>query len=243
MEAAQTVDVLAFSPHPDDAELYCSGTLLLLKRGGFRIGITDLTEGELSTRGTVETRRAETADASRILELDYRGNLRLPDGGIANTTEQRLAVVREIRSLRPRTVFLPYPHDRHPDHENASVLVREALFAAGLRRLSTTDAGGNEQEAWRPGRSYYYMLTEEFEPQAVVDISDVHETKFAAIRAYATQFGLDDSVDPETYISRPEFLQSLIGRSQRLGFHVGGTYAEGFLPLHKQRFEAEWLLS
>lgn len=243
MADMHTVDVLTFAPHPDDAELYCGGTLLLLKSKGYRVGITDLTRGELSTRGTVETRAAEAEEASRLLGLDYRGNLGLPDGGIDNSEAQRLTVVKEIRRLRPKTVFLPYMQDRHPDHEQASVLVREAMFASGLRKLVTTDSDGGKQEAWRPDRAYYYMLTHEFEPQAVVDVSAVQETKIAAIRAYATQFGLDGSTEPETYISRPEFLQSLIGRAQRLGFHVGGAYGEGFLPLQLQRFEAEWLLS
>jgi bacillithiol biosynthesis deacetylase BshB1 len=244
MEAIQAVDVLAFSPHPDDVELYCSGTLLMLQKRGHRIGIVDLTRGELSTRGTPESRAAETAEASRILGLDYRGNLALPDGNIESTLESRLALVREIRRLRPRTVLLPYTRDRHPDHEHASVLVREALFASGLRKIETTDKAGNFQSAHRPEQSYYYMLTHEFDPYFIVDISSVFDTKLAAIRAYASQFGLAGMPDePETYISRPEFLQSLIGRSQRLGFYVGGTHAEGFIPLQPQRFEAEWMLS
>jgi bacillithiol biosynthesis deacetylase BshB1 len=233
------LDVLAFSPHPDDAELYCAGTLLLHKREGRRVGITDLTRGELSTRGTPETRAAETDEATRLLGLDHRGNLDIPDGGIDNTAEQRLTVVRELRRLRPRIVLLPWHTDRHPDHEHASVLVREALFASGLRRIESVDAQGRQQEPHRPVRAYYYMLSEDFMPDFIVDISAVFDAKLAAIRAYRSQFHTGGAATdgPRTYISTPEFLQSLIGRSQRLGFHVGGDYGEGFAGLQPLRLE------
>ncbi len=236
------LDMLAFSPHPDDAELYCAGTLLLRRREGHRVGITDLTRGELSTRGTAESRAAETAEATRILGLDHRGNLGMPDGDVANTPENRLAIVREIRRWRPRTVLLPWHIDRHPDHEHASVLVREALFASGLRRVESFDDSGTRQEEYRPARAYYYMLSEDFTPGFIVDISDVFDTKLAAIHAYRTQFHTGTSADgPQTYISTPEFLESLIGRSMRLGFHVGGKYGEGFIPLQPLRLEAAWM--
>lgn len=239
-----TVDVLAFSPHPDDAELYCSGTLLLLKDRGFRTAIADLTLGEMSTRGTLESRAAETAEATRLLQLDTRVNLRLPDGAIANTEEQRLEVIRVLRALRPGAVFLPYPEDRHPDHVHASALVKDALFLSGLVKLKTQDSEGNEQTAWRPPAAYYYMLTRDFEPTIIVDVSAAQERKLAAIRAYGTQFFTGTSDEgAQTYISTPEFLHGLLGRSQRLGFLVGGQYGEGFLPLQPRRFEAEWLLS
>ncbi len=244
METAHALDILAFSPHPDDAELYCAGTLLLLSQAGKRVGIADLTRGELSTRGTQESRGAETAEATRILGLDLRENLELPDGDIANTAEHRLRVVRALRQWRPRTVLLPFFEDRHPDHVHASRLVRDAMFASGLAKVKSMDANGRPQLPWRPARAYYYMLSHDFEPAFIIDISAVQQQKMQAVRAYATQFhtgGSDD--EPETYISTPEFLQSLIGRAQRLGFLVGGTYGEGFLPLQPQRFEAEWLLS
>ncbi|MBE0643290.1 MAG: bacillithiol biosynthesis deacetylase BshB1 [Bacteroidetes bacterium] len=237
-----SLDMLAFSPHPDDAELYCAGTLLLLKRDGKRVGITDLTHGELSTRGTPESRAQETTEATRILGLDYRGNLGIPDGDVANTPENRLAIVREIRRWRPHTVLLPWHTDRHPDHEHASILVREALFASGLRRVESFDEEGKRQEEYRPARAYYYMLSEDFTPGFIVDISDVFDTKLAAVHAYRTQFHNGASAEgPQTYISTPEFLESLIGRAQRLGFHVGGKYGEGFIALQPLRFEAAWM--
>lgn len=244
MSNVPALDILAFAPHPDDAELYCGGTLLLLKRAGHRTGIVDLTHGELSTRGDPATRARETAEATRILQLDHRGSLGIPDGDIANTAENRLAIVREIRLLRPRAVLLPYPRDRHPDHEHASVLVREALFVAGLRRIETTEADGTPQEAYRPALAYYYMLAHDFEPSFVVDVSAVQEEKLAAIHAYGTQFSVQDPGDqPATYVSRPAFLESLIGRSRRLGFHIDAEYGEGFIPLQMSGMDPELLLS
>lgn len=239
-----TIDILAFSPHPDDAELYCGGTLMLLKDKGFRTGIADLSRGELSTRGTLESREQETWNASTILQLDFRASLDLPDGGIASTDEQREVVIRLLRDLRPKTVLLPWYEDRHPDHVHASGLVKDAMFLSGLVKYRTQYPNGEEQMAWRPPAAYYYMLTKDFEPSLIVDISEAQERKLAAIRAYATQFHTgEESTGTQTYISTPEFLAGLIGRSQRLGFLVGGQYGEGFLPLQPQRFEAEWLLS
>ncbi|MFZ1728936.1 MAG: bacillithiol biosynthesis deacetylase BshB1 [Bacteroidota bacterium] len=236
------LDMLAFSPHPDDAELYCSGTLLLLKGQGKRVGVIDLTRGELSTRGTPESRVAETAEATRILGLDHRGNLGIPDGDVANTAENRLAVVRQLRHWRPSTVLLPWHADRHPDHEHASAVVREALFASGLQRIESCGEDGMPQDPYRPAHAYYYMLSEDFTPAFIVDITSVFDAKLEAIRAYRTQFFTGEQSDePETYISTPEFLQSLIGRSQRLGFQVGGKYGEGFYPLQPMRFDAGWM--
>jgi N-acetylglucosamine malate deacetylase 1 len=243
------LDMLAFAPHPDDAELYCGGTLLMRTREGGRVGIVDLTRGELSTRGTPETRAEETAEATRILGLAYRGNMDFPDGDISNTVEHRLALLREIRRLRPGVVLLPWYRDRHPDHEHCSVIVREALFAAGLRRIASVGDDGETQEAFRPARAYYYMLTEDFTPTFIVDISAVFKRKLAAIHAYRSQFytgetekrTATDAEDAETYISNPAFLDSLTGRAQRLGFHIGGEYGEGFVPLQPLSLPAEMM--
>lgn len=232
------LDVLAFAPHPDDAELYCGGTLLLHGRAGRRAGIVDLTRGELSTRGDLATRAAETAEATRILGLTCRENLGFPDGDIANTPDHRLAVVRTLRRRRPAVVLLPWHRDRHPDHEHASVIVREALFASGLRRIETIDDDGRMQEAFRPARAYYYMLAEDFTPAFTVDISAVFDDKLAAIRAYRTQFHTGEPTEgPQTYISTPDFLESLIARSRRLGFHIGATHGEGFIPLQMMKID------
>ncbi|MBR9975608.1 MAG: bacillithiol biosynthesis deacetylase BshB1 [Bacteroidetes bacterium] len=235
----EALDMLAFAPHPDDAELYCGGTLLLNARAGRRTGIVDLTRGELSTRGDLATREVETAEATRLLGLACRENLGLPDGDIANTLDHRITVVRVVRRWRPAVVLLPWPRDRHPDHEHASLLVREALFAAGLRRIETFGDDGVAQEAFRPSRTYYYMLTEDFTPAFTVDIGAVFDDKLAAIRAYRTQFHTGEpSEGPQTYISTPDFLESLIARSRRLGFHIGATHGEGFIPLQMLKIDA-----
>jgi N-acetylglucosamine malate deacetylase 1 len=238
------LDVLAFAPHPDDVELYCSGTLLLLRQQGFRTGIIDLTRGELSTRGTLESRARETAEATAILGVDVRVNLELPDGGIANTTEQRDAVIRVLRRFRPRAIFLPWHSDRHPDHAHASELIRDAHFLSGLANVKSKDGDGSEQTAWRPPHAYYYMLTQDFDASVIIDVTDVQQSKLAAIHAYSSQFytgTVQEGV--QTYVSSPAFLAGIIGRSQRLGFLIGGEYGEGFQPLHARRFRAEWLLS
>ena len=226
------IDILAFSPHPDDAELYCSGTLLACKRTGRRIAIVDLTRGELSTRGTAATRARETAAATRVLGLDARMNLGIPDGAIENTPANRLKVTRALRALRPATVLLPYPVDRHPDHVNASALVREALFQSGLAKVRTRDEG-RPQAAFRPVKSFYYMLAHDFTPQFVIDISEEFDTKLEAVRCYETQFHTGAaSTGPQTYVSTPDFMESLVARSRRLGFLAGVRYAEGFEALH-----------
>jgi N-acetylglucosamine malate deacetylase 1 len=226
------VDILAFSPHPDDAELYCSGTLLACTRLGRRIGIADLTRGECSTRGTLASRARETAAASRVLALDARVNLAIPDGNIANTPANRLKVIRAIRALRPSTILLPYPLDRHPDHGNASTLVREALFQSGLAKVRTVQEG-KAQRPHRPAKAFYYMLAHDFVPQFVVDVSAEQDRKLEAIRCYATQFhtGADAGEGPHTYVSSPDFLEALIARSRRLGFLIGGAFGEGFEAL------------
>lgn len=239
---AETVDILAFSPHPDDAELYCAGTLLACARMGRRIGIADLTRGELSTRGTLASRARETAAATRALGLDARVNLGIADGNIANTPANRLTVIRVIRALRPSTILLPYPVDRHPDHGNASALVREALFQSGLAKVRTA-RGGKAQQPHRPAKAFYYMLAHDFVPQFVVDVSAGQDRKLEAIRCYATQFhtGTKAGAGPQTYVSSPDFLEALVARSRRLGFLAGARYGEGFEALQPLGVDASVL--
>ena len=226
------IDAVTFAPHPDDAELGCSGTLLRLKQTGKSIAIVDLTEGELSTRGTRKTRMEETNASSKILGLDVRVNLQLPDGNLANTMEHRLKIISIIRQLRPHVVFLPYPRDRHPDHEHASGLLKDAVFYSGLEKIPT-EFDGHAQTAHRPALSFYYMLSTDFVPAFVVDVSETFDKKLQAIRAYGTQFfsGDMDAAYPETYISGAGYMEALIARARRLGFSIGSTYGEGFTPL------------
>jgi N-acetylglucosamine malate deacetylase 1 len=225
-------DVLVFSPHPDDAELYCGGTILSLLASGFRVGIIDVTRGELSTRGNLRTRAAETRSASNALGISLRENLRIPDGNVENSTANRLRAIRVVRKHRPSTILLPYPSDRHPDHGNTSTLVREASFQSGLSNIASIDRG-IPQSAFRPDRAFYYMLTDDFRPTLIVDISAAFERKMDAIRCYRSQFhtGGDATNGPQTFISTPDFMESLVARSRRLGFLIGGKYGEGFEPV------------
>lgn len=233
-------DVLIFAPHPDDAELYCGGTILSLAASGFPIGVIDVTRGELSTRGTPRTRAAETRAATRMLGLTVRDNLGIPDGAVENTDANRRAVIRAIRRHRPATILLPYPVDRHPDHGNTSALVREASFQSGLARIATTDRGA-AQKPFRPSKLFYYMMTDDFRPSLIVDISAFFDRKMEAIRCYASQF--EASGGPRTYISTPDFMEALIARSRRLGFLIGATHGEGFEPVQAFGIEAATLVT
>jgi N-acetylglucosamine malate deacetylase 1 len=221
---------LAIAAHPDDAELGCGGTLLRIASEGRLTGILDLTHGEMGTRGTAESRAAEAAEAARILNLAVRANAGLPDGGILNLPEQRLKVIQYIRQYQPNLVLCNAPYDRHPDHGNAAILVREACFLSGLRKVETFDGEGNPQEPWRPAHLYNYIQDHWFTPSFVVDITSWHEEKLAAVRAFGTQFynpALKDQ--PETYISKPTFLQHIEARARELGHMVGVTFGEGFI--------------
>lgn len=222
-----TIDVLAFAPHPDDAELYCSGLLLQMKQAGKTIGIIDLTKGELSTRGTLEIRARETQAATDVLSLDYRDNLEIPDGNIENSLQNRWKVIEVLRRCKPAMVLYPYFSDRHPDHGATGRLVHEAVFYSGLEKLQ-----GNADmhlAPHRPSRIYHYMMTHDFEPDFYVDVSDVHDTKLEAIRAYRTQFFMDSTDSgPGTFVSDPKFLEAIIGRERRFGLLIGCEYAEGY---------------
>lgn len=222
------LDILAVCAHPDDAELSCAGTLMMEKRQGKMVGIADLTEGELGTRGTHETRRQEAADASEIMGIDVRVNLGLPDGFFENTRQYQLEVIRAIRRFRPSIILTNAPSDRHPDHGRAASLVRDAAFLSGLRKIETTWEGV-EQEAWRPTQVFHFIQDRYLQPSFVYDISPVIDRKVAAIKAFKTQFNAIGDDEPQTYISTPAFLYSIIERSRMLGKMIGVPHAEGFI--------------
>lgn len=222
------LDVLAFGVHPDDVELSCSGTLMVEKSRGRKTGIIDLTEGELGTRGNVETRYREAADAALILGVDMRDNLQLPDGFFKNDEAHQRRVIEAIRKYQPEVVLCNAPKDRHPDHGRSASLVEDAAFLSGLARIETTD-NGVKQEAWRPKYVLHYIQDRYLEPDFVIDISDVFERKIEAIKAYKTQFHNPDVDGPQTYISTPEFLDSVIYRYKMFGKMIGVKYAEGFI--------------
>jgi bacillithiol biosynthesis deacetylase BshB1 len=224
------LDVLAIAAHPDDTELNCAGTLAALVRQGLKVGVLDLTRGEMGSRGTPEGRLNEAAEAARIIGLTMRDNLALPDCGLDNTPEHRMAIIRAVRTYRPDVCFINAPSDRHPDHGNASRLTTDALFYGGLAKLASVDADGNSQEPWRPFHTLHYMQDRPFEPDFVFDISDTIAIKEKAILAFKSQFNVHDAGDePQTYISRPSFFEAVRARARHFGHLAGFDYGEGFL--------------
>lgn len=222
------LDVLAFGAHPDDVELGCSGTLFKLKQQGKRIGVVDLTRGELGTRGTPQTRELEAADAARILQLDVRHNLDLGDGWFTVDQENILRVIQMIRLYRPRIVIANALSDRHTDHPKGAELVKQAFFLSGLRKIET-EWEGEAQEAYRPDHLFHYIQFFSMQPTFVVDITDEFETKMESVMAYKTQFFGSGSSEPETPISSKRFIDSLESRAREMGTYSRTTYAEGFV--------------
>lgn len=224
------LDILAFGVHPDDVELGCAGTLLAAKAEGKKVGVIDLTGGELGTRGTKETRSIEAANAAKVMGLDIRDNLGMADGFFQNDEAHQRLVITAIRKYQPEIVLCNAPEDRHPDHGRSAKLVSDAAFLSGLRKIITKDAQGQDQEAWRPKYVFHYIQDRFIQPSFVVDISAYYEQKLEAILAYTTQFNaLDDQGEPQTYISSPQFLDSVRARALMLGKRIGVQYAEGFI--------------
>lgn len=223
-----TTDVLAFGVHPDDVELSCAGVLLAEKKQGKTTGIVDLTRGELGTRGTAETRKEEAADSARILKVDIRDNLDLADGFFQNDEAHQRKVIAAIRKYQPEIVLCNAPEDRHPDHGRSAGLVSDAAFLSGLRRIETIE-DGQPQQHWRPKYVMHYIQDRFLQPDFVYDISAVFEEKLEAIKAFKTQFNSPGTDEPQTYISTPDFLESVIYRSKMFGKMIGVKYAEGFI--------------
>lgn len=223
------LDALAIAAHPDDTELSCSGTLAALVRQGLKVGVLDLSQGEMGTRGTPEKRLIEAADAAAIIGLHVRDNAGLPDCGFDNTAEHRLAIIRAVRAYRPDICFINAPSDRHPDHGNAAKLSIDALFYSGLAKIESKDANGSPQEPWRPYHILHYMQDRPFEPDFVFDISSTIEIKERAILAFSSQFNVETADDePQTYISRPSFFEALRARSRHYGHLIGVEFGEPF---------------
>lgn len=232
----QPLDVLALAAHPDDAELCAGGTLCLLARQGYRVGVVDLTRGELGSRGTPEGRLEEARAASAILGLAARENLGIPDGDIANTKENQQKVIRVIRRYRPHIVLLNPMECRHPDHGAAARLVVDALFYSGLRKVETGEDDGTPQEPWRPHHTLHYMQSIPFEPTFVVDVSEVWEPRLRALQAFKSQFYNPDyeaaEDEPDTFVSNKGFFEWVEARARTYGYKVGATYGEPFLYRH-----------
>ena len=222
------LDILAIGAHPDDVELGCGGTVLKEIKKGKKVGIIDLTQGELGTRGTAMTRFSEASDAAKILGVTVRENLGFADGFFINNKEHQLEVIKMIRKYKPEIVLCNAFDDRHIDHGKGSKLVSDACFLSGLIKIETRDSEGELQEAWRPKQVYHYIQWKNLEPDFVVDISSVIDEKMQSVLAYKTQFYDPDSKDPVTPISSKNFTDSVIYRAQDLGRLVGVAYAEGF---------------
>ena len=221
------LDILAIGAHPDDVELGCGGTLAKEIANGKKVGILDLTRGELGTRGSAEIRDKEAAEAAKILNVSVRENLRFADGFFVNNAEHQLEIIKIIRKYQPEMVLCNAIDDRHIDHGKGSKLVSDACFLSGLRRIETT-LEGEKQEAWRPKQVYHYIQWKSLQPDFVVDISDYMELKINAVLAYKSQFYDSNSKEPETPISNKNFLDSIKYRAEDLGRIIGTNYAEGF---------------
>lgn len=221
------LDILAFGAHPDDVELGCGGTIAKEVAFGKKIGIVDLTRGELGTRGTAEIRDKESETAAKILGVQFRENLNMRDGFFINDEAHQLKVIQMIRKYQPEIVLCNAVDDRHIDHGKGSKLVSDACFLSGLRKIETNFQGEN-QMAWRPKVVYHYMQWKNAQPDFVVDITGYNEIRVKAILAYSSQFYNPDSKEPETPIASKNFLESLNYRAQDLGRLIGKDFAEGF---------------
>lgn len=222
------LDLLVMTVHPDDAELGAGGTIAKYVAEGKKVGIIDLTRGELGTRGTAETRAAEAAEAARILGVAIRENLGLRDGFFQNDEESQRTIIRAIRKYQPEIIITNALDDRHPDHGRASKLVNDAIFLAGLRRIETEE-DGLSQEAFRPRLQLQLIQDKYIQPDILLDVTDYWDIKERSILAYKTQFNAQDDDDgPQTYISTPDFMKYTRGRGRELGRNIQVSFAEGF---------------
>lgn len=221
------LDILAFSAHPDDVELSCSGTMIVHSLQGKKTGIVDLTRGEMGTRGTPEMREQEARKAAGILGLAVRENLGMEDCFFTVDKAHQLEIVKRIRKYKPEIILCNSIADRHPDHARASELVSKSVFMAGLLRLETNDEGKNQQP-WKPAAVYHYIQDRYLKPDFVVDVTDVWEKRMEAVMAFRSQFYNPESNEPETAISSKAFLEFLASRAAEFGRPAGFRYAEGF---------------
>lgn len=225
------LDILAIGVHPDDVELGCSGTIISEIKKGKKAGVVDLTQGELGTRGTIDTRYEEAASAAMIMGVQVRENLKMRDGFFKNDEEHQLKLIQTIRKYQPEIVIGNVLHDRHPDHGRAGKLIADACFLSGLAKIETKDEAGKNQQKWRPAYVLQYIQDWYHEPDLLIDITDSFDQRMKAIEAYSTQFHTSDnsSSGPQTYISTPDFLESIVARARMFGKRIGVKYAEGFL--------------
>ncbi|SDL06452.1 bacillithiol biosynthesis deacetylase BshB1 [Salinimicrobium catena] len=221
------LDILAIGAHPDDVELGCSATIAKEIEKGRKVGILDLTRGELGTRGTAEIRDKEAKAAADILGVSIRENLEFSDGFFVNNVAHQLEIIKVIRKYKPELVLCNAIDDRHIDHGKGAKLVADACFLSGLRKIKTI-YNGNAQEAWRPKNVFHYIQWKNLSPDVVVDVTGFMDKKVASVKAYASQIFDENSQEPETPISSSNFLESITYRAKDLGRLVGTEYGEGF---------------
>ncbi len=224
----QKLDILAFGAHPDDVELGCGGTLLAAVAEGKKVGIIDLTKGELGTRGTTSIRLKEALLAGEIIGATIRDNLGMKDGFFVNDEAHQFAVIETIRRFQPDIILCNAPEDRHPDHGRAAKLIADASFLSGLVKIQTSH-NGVAQAAWRPAHVFHYIQSRGLKPNFVVDISAHMDKKMESIMAHSSQFYDPNSNEPNTFISSNSFLEFIKGRAKELGQQIGVAYAEGFI--------------
>ncbi len=223
------LDILVLPVHPDDAELGCAGTILKHIALGHKVGIADLTKGELGTRGTAEIREQEATKAAEILGLSVRENIGIPDGLFTNTPEYQLKVIESIRKYQPDIIITNAYHDRHPDHGRANELVEASAFLSGLRRIET-NFDGKPQEAWRPKMVLHFIQDRYIKPDIIIDVTEYWDKKIESILAYGSQFFNPDwnEDEPQTYISSPDFIKIVESRAMEFGKSIQARYGEGF---------------
>ncbi|MCB0698896.1 MAG: bacillithiol biosynthesis deacetylase BshB1 [Chitinophagales bacterium] len=224
----QKLDILAIGVHPDDIELSCAGTLIKHVSLGQKVGILDLTQGELGTRGTPELRLQEAQDAAAIMGVHVRENAGMADGFFRNDQEHQLKLITYIRKYQPDIVIANALKDRHPDHGRAGKLIADSCFLAGLRKVETS-LDGADQKAWRPKRVFHMIQDRFIDPSFIVDITNSFSKKMEAVQAYKSQFHDPNSIEPVTYIATDGFLKQIEARAMLLGKRIGVAYGEGFV--------------
>lgn len=223
------LDILAIGSHPDDVELGCGATIAKEIASGKKVGILDLTRGELGTRGTAETRDIESQEAAKLLGVEFRANMEFADGFFVNDKIHQMELIKMIRKYRPEIVICNAVEDRHIDHAKGSKLVSDSCFLSGLLKIDTKQEDSDEwQEPWRPKQVYHYIQWKNLEPDIVVDVSNFMDQKMKAVLAFKTQFYDPKSEAPETPISSKNFTDRIIYRARDLGRLVGVEYGEGF---------------
>ncbi len=231
------VDILVILAHPDDAELCCAGTLISSIEDGFKVGLVDLTKGELGTRGNDKIRIEEANNAAKIIGAEFRLNLGFRDGFINSDEQYLIKVIEQIRKYKPKILITNSKNDRHPDHEAASKLVKKACFLSGLVKVNTNYDGQN-QSTWRPKSILYSIQNNYVEPDFVIDITKYYDKKIEAINCFKSQFYDPKSKEPKSFISSKEFMNFINARAIEMGHSIGSVYGEGFTSENKLRINS-----